>query len=221
MGRQLFRAAGGLVALAGICAYDSGRQALSQRYLFHALRMAKASDNLAFGGYVIALLANQAMAQARYRRVIQYCETALRAAQGYLSPALTTDLHILQAKAYARIGDRASCHAHMRQSEATAAQIRQGEEPPETGYVQPGLLECQHAEALRRLGDLTPAQECAEEALRLADACHLRGQAHRLATLALILSERGELEQAASIAESMLNCTAGMDPIASPNASWW
>ncbi|MEV1242365.1 transcriptional regulator [Nonomuraea sp. NPDC049750] len=211
IGRRLFRAAGGLIALAGICAYDSDRQALSQRYLFHALRMAKASSNLAFGGYVIALLANQAMAQAKYRRVIQYCETALRAARGHLSPALATDLHILQAKAYARVGDRASCHAHMRLSEATAGQIRQGEEPPETGYVQPGLLECQHAEALRRLGDLTPAQEYAEEALRSASTCHLRGQAHRQATLALILAERGELEQAASTTESMLDCTEGME----------
>lgn len=164
IGRRLFRAAGGLVALAGICAYD-----------------------------------------------IQYCETALRGARGHLSPALSTDLHILQAKAYARVGDRPSCHAHMRLSEATAGQIRQGEEPPETGYVQPGLLECQHAEALRRLGDLAPAQEYAEEALRLASTCHLRGQAHRQATLALILAERGELEQAASTAESMLDCTEDME----------
>ncbi|MEU6781133.1 hypothetical protein ABZ912_18185 [Nonomuraea angiospora] len=99
----------------------------------------------------------------------------------------------------------------MRSRAATAAEIRRGEEPPETAYVQPGLLECQHAEALRRLGDLTPAQEYAEEALRLADSCHLRGRAHRLATLALILAERGELEQATSTAERMLDCTAGME----------
>ncbi|AQZ68821.1 putative transcriptional regulator [[Actinomadura] parvosata subsp. kistnae] len=211
LGRELFRAAGGLVALAGICAYGSDRQALSQRYLFHALRMAKASSNLAFGGYVIALLANQAMAQAKYRRVIQYCETALRGARGHPSPALATDLHLLQAKAYARISDRASCHAHMRMAESTAARIRQGEEPAETGYVQPGLLECQHAEALRRLGDLTSARMYAEEALRLAGTCHLRGQAHRLATLALILAESDELEQAAATAESMLDRTEGME----------
>ncbi|WP_240197730.1 hypothetical protein [Nonomuraea lactucae] len=211
VGRELFRAAGGLVALAGICAYDSHRQALSQRYLFHALRMAKASGNLAFGGYVVALLANQAMSRARYRYVIQYCETALRGARGHLSPALATDLHTLQAKAYARVGDRASCHAHLRRSEATAAHIRHADEPPETGYVQPGLLECQHAEALRRLGDLMAAQEYAEEALRSADGCHLRGQTHRLATLALVLAGRGELDQAAATAEFMLDRAEGME----------
>ncbi|MFE0150886.1 transcriptional regulator [Nonomuraea sp. NPDC059007] len=211
VGRELFRAAGGLVALAGICAYDSDRQALSQRYLFHALRMAKASSNLAFGGYVVALLANQAMARARYRYVIQYSETALRGARGHLSPALATDLHTLQAKAYARLGDRASCHAHMRSSEATASRIRHADEPPETEYVQPGLLECQHAEALRRLGDLMATQEYAEEALRSADDCHLRGQAHRLATLALVLAERGELDRAAATAQTMLDRAEGME----------
>ncbi|GGK93515.1 transcriptional regulator [Planomonospora parontospora subsp. parontospora] len=210
-GRELFRAAGGLVALAGVCAYDSDRQALSQRYLFHALRMAKASGNLAFGGYVVALLANQAMARARHRYVIQYAETALRGARGHLSPALVTDLHTLQAKAYARMGDRASCHAHLRRSESAAAQIHHDDEPPETGYVQPGLLECQHAEALRRLGDLMAAQVYAEEALRAADTCHLRGQTHRLATLALVLAERGEPEQAVTTAETMLNRAQGME----------
>ncbi|MDP9847569.1 hypothetical protein [Streptosporangium lutulentum] len=183
----------------------------SQRYLFHALRMAKASGNLAFGGYVVALLANQAMSRAKYRYVIQYAETALRGARGHLSPALVTDLHTLQAKAYARVGDRASCHAHLRRSETTAAQIRQGDEPPETGYVQPGLLECQHAEALRRLGDLTAAQTNAEEALRSADTCHLRGQTHRLATLALILTERGDLDHAVITAETMLDRAQGME----------
>jgi tetratricopeptide (TPR) repeat protein len=211
IGRELFRAAGGLVALAGICAYDSDRQALSQRYLFHALRMAKASGNLAFGGYVVALLANQAMSRARYRHVIQYAETALRGARGHLSPALVTDLHTLQAKAYARIGDRPNCHAQMRRSTVTAARIRQDDEPPETGYVQPGLLECQHAEALRRLGDLVAAEEYAEEALRTADTCHLRGQTHRLATFALVLAERGDVDRAVSTAETMLDRAQGME----------
>ncbi|HEY0932447.1 MAG TPA: transcriptional regulator, partial [Trebonia sp.] len=57
-GRDLYRAAGGLAALAGICAYDADLQGIAQRYFFQALRMAKASGDRGFGGYVIALLAN-------------------------------------------------------------------------------------------------------------------------------------------------------------------
>jgi hypothetical protein len=38
LGRELYRAAGGLVALAGVCAYDADLQGIAQRYFFQALR---------------------------------------------------------------------------------------------------------------------------------------------------------------------------------------
>jgi hypothetical protein len=128
-GRDLYRAAGGLAALAGICAYDADLQGAAQRYYFQALRMAKASGDRGFGGYVIALLANQALYQGRNRQVIQYAETALRGARGRLSSALITDLYALQAKAYARIGDRDGCHASMTRAEDAASRIRLDRRP--------------------------------------------------------------------------------------------
>jgi hypothetical protein len=210
-GRELHRAVGGLTALAGICAYDADQQGVAQRYFFHALRMAKASGDRGFGGYVIALLANQALYLGLHRQVIQYAETALRGARKHLTPALVTDLSTLQAKAYAGMGDRVGCHASMRRSEETAARIRISEEPPETGYVQPGLVEIQHAEALRRLGDLTAARSYAERSVAVGDQSHMRGQVHRLATLATIAAGQGDAEAAAGIARQMLDKAAGME----------
>ncbi|MQA93137.1 MAG: transcriptional regulator [Streptosporangiales bacterium] len=208
-GRALLRATGGLVALAGISAYDSDQQALAQRYLLYALRLAKASGHRGFGGYVLALLANQAMYRGDYRRVLQYAQTALRGADGQLSPALTVDLHTLQAKAFARIGDHAGSRRRMRAAERIL--VLPENEPPETGYVQPGLVETQHADVLRRLGDLTAAQAYAEESVRTAGTCHLRGQAHRLATLAQIHGQQGDAEQAAAIGHQMLDRAQGME----------
>jgi tetratricopeptide (TPR) repeat protein len=210
-GRQLMRAAGGLVAMAGICMYDTDRQAAAQRYFFDALRLAKASGDRGFGGYIVALLANQSMSLGCYRQVIQYAETAVRGARGYLSPALTSDLCALQAKAYARMGDRAECHEQLRRAQTMADRIRLSEEPPETGYVQRGLAEVQQAEALRQLGDLVPALSYAEEALSTADLCHLRSQVHRFATLSLVLAEQGEPEAAISGARQMLDRARGME----------
>ncbi len=210
-GRELFRAVGSLTALAGICAYDADRQALAQRYFLHALRMAKASGDRAFGGYVVALLANQAMHQANYRLVVQYAETALRAAGRHLTPALISDLCTLQAKAYARMGDKASCHLQMRRSEAMAARIRPDDELSEAGYVQPGLVEIQHAEALRQLGDLRMAEEYALEGVRTAGDAHIRGQAHRYAGLAIIRAEQGRVDEALEPAHEMLSRVAGME----------
>ncbi len=210
-GRQLHRAVGGLTALAGICAYDADLQGAAQRYFFHALRMAKASGDRGFGGYVVALLANQALYLGLHRQVIQYAETALRGARQHLTPALITDLSTLQAKAYARMGDRPGCHASMRRSEQMAARIRRSEEPPETGYVQPGLVEVQHADALRRLGDLTAARSYAERSVAAAGHSHVRGQVHRLATLATILAGQGDADAAAGIAGQMLDKATGME----------
>jgi|ERR1017187_2784851 tetratricopeptide (TPR) repeat protein len=211
MGRKLMRAAGGVIAIAGICMYDADRQAAAQRYFFDALRLAKASGDRGFGGYIVALLANQSMCLGRYRQVVQYAETALRGAQGFLSPALVSDLCTLQAKAYARMGDRAGCHEQMRRAENMAERIRLSEEPPETGYVQRGLVELQHAEALRQLGDLAPAQSYAEEALSTVELSHLRSQVHRFATLAMVLAEGADADATVAAAQQMLDRAQGME----------
>jgi tetratricopeptide (TPR) repeat protein len=210
-GRQLFRAAGGLAALAGVCAYDADQQALSQKHLFTALRMAKASTDHGFGGYVVALLANQALHLDEHRLVIQYAQTALRAARGRLSSALVADLHALAGKAYARMGDTAGCHEHLKLAEAAAKQIDHQDEPVEVSYMTPGLVETQVAVALRRLGDLPAAYAYAEEAVRTAPATHLRGQVHRHAGLALILTASGEAEHGAHPATQMLDLANGME----------
>ena len=87
-GRQLHRATGGLVAIAGICAYDSDAQGLAQRYFHQALRLAKASGDRGLGAYVIALLVNQSLFMREYRQAVAFAEAALRAAGGRLTPAL-------------------------------------------------------------------------------------------------------------------------------------
>ena len=211
-GRELYRAVGGLVALAGVCAYDANLQGVAQRYFFQALRMAKASGDRGFGGYVVALLANQAFYLGWYRHVVQYGETALRGARRWLTPAIVTDLNTLQAKAYARMGDRDGCHASMRQSEEMAARIRTGEELPEANYaLQAGHVEVQHAEALRSLGDLSAARDYAERATAVAAGSHVRGQIHRFATLAMILAGQEKADAATDVAFRMLDLAVGME----------
>jgi len=209
VGRDLYRASGGLVAVAGICAYDSDAQGLAQRYFHQALRLAKASGDRAFGGYVIALLVNQAVYLKDYRQAVAFAEAGLRTAGGHISPGLSTDLNSMQAKAFARMGDIPAAHKAMARAETAAALIRPEEEPPETGYVQPGLVEAQLAEALISLGDWSPARTFAEEAVRTQT--HARGRVHRLATLTTVDLGRGEPEQAAANVLAALDLAAGME----------
>lgn len=208
-GRELHRAVGGLVAVAGICAYDSDRQGLAQRYFHQALRLAKASGDRAFGGYVVALLVNQAVFQKDYRQAVAFAEAGIRAAGAQISPALATDLYAMQAKAYSRMGDQAGAHRCMTLAETAAGQIRRSDEPAELGYVQPGLVEAQLAEALISLGDWAPASTYAEEAVRAQ--AHARGAIHRLATLATADLGRGNAEEACTHALTALTLAQGQE----------
>ncbi|MFH8619145.1 transcriptional regulator [Streptomyces sp. NPDC017979] len=208
-GRELHRAAGGLVAVAGICAYDSDAQGLAQRYFHQALRLAKASGDRAFGGYVIALLVNQALFLSDYRQAVAFAEAGLRAAGAAVSHALACDLYAMQAKAYAHLGDAGAAHQAMSLAEARAGLIRREDEPAETAYVQQGLMETCVGEALTSLGDLGVAEEYAIEAARAP--AHPRGRAHRLASLATVQARRGHADAAAATALDMLDVSAGME----------
>ncbi|MDI3422638.1 transcriptional regulator [Streptomyces luteolus] len=208
-GRELHRAVGGLVAIAGICAYDSSAQGLAQRYYHQALRLAKASGDRAFGGYVIALLVNHALYLGEYTQAVSFAEAGLRTAGHAISPALACDLNAMQAKAFARMGDQKGARHAMQHAEIAAGLIRPDEEPTETGYVQPGLLENALADTLMRLGDTGPAQRYAAEAVEIQ--AHARGQVHRLGTLADCELRAGEADQAAATAARMLDTVQGME----------
>ncbi|MCF3965008.1 transcriptional regulator [Streptomyces fuscigenes] len=209
LGRGLHRATGGLVAVAGICAYDSNAQGLAQRYFHQSLRLAKASGDRALGAYVIALLVNQSLYLGESRQAVAFAEAALRTAGATISPALATDLYAMQAKAYAQLGDSAGARERIRSAEGAAERIRPGQEPDETGYVQPGLLNVQVAEALLRLGDLPGARMHAAAAV--SSPAHDRGRVHRLAILSTVELSQGEPDRAASTAAEMAERARGME----------
>ncbi|MER5946083.1 transcriptional regulator [Streptomyces sp. NPDC001904] len=208
-GRDLHRATGGLVAIAGICAYDSDAHGLAQRYFHQALRLAKASADRGLGAYVIALLVNQSLHMREYRQAVAFAEAALRAAGRHITPALASDLYAMQAKAYAHLGDGTSALECIRRAESAADRIRRRHEPDETGYVQPGFVNVQVAEALLSLGDYAGAKEHATEAVHTP--AHDRGRVHRLAVLSQIQLRQGNPDQAAETAVQMAEAARGME----------
>ncbi|MFD4116197.1 transcriptional regulator [Streptomyces niveus] len=208
-GRQLHRATGGLVAVAGICAYDSDAQGLAQRYFHQALRLAKASGDAGLGAYAVALLVNQSLFMGEYRQAVAFAEAALRTAGRAITPALAADLHAMQAKSYALLGDGRAARECIGRAESEAGRIRPGQEPDETGYVEPGLVAVQVAEALLSLGELAAARSHATEAV--GAPAHDRGRVHRLAMLSQIELRQGEPDRAARTAREMAERARGME----------
>ncbi|MFF5490394.1 transcriptional regulator [Streptomyces virginiae] len=211
LGRRLHRATGSLVAVAGICAYDSDAHGLAQRYFHQALRLAKASGDRGLGAYVIALIVNQSLHLREHRQAVAFAEAALRAAGHHTTPALAADLYAMQAKAYAQLGDTGAAMACIRKAEAAAERISPGSEPDETGYVQPGLVNVQVAEALLSLGDLEAARIQATAAV--GTPAHDRGRVHRLAMLCEIQLRQGEADRAAASAAEMAERAKGMESL--------
>ncbi|GAA5074196.1 transcriptional regulator [Streptomyces similanensis] len=209
VGRKLHRATGALVAVAGICAYDSDAHGLAQRYFHQALRLAKAGGDRGLGAYVIALLVNQSLFLREHRQAVAFAEAALRAAGRDITPALASDLYAMQAKAYAHLGDGTSALSRIRRAERAAERIRPCQEPDETGYVQPGLVNVQVAEALLSLGDLAAAEEHATAAVDTP--AHDRGRVHRLAMLSTIELRRGDADKAVATAVLMAEQARGME----------
>jgi hypothetical protein len=158
---------------------------------------------------VIALLVNQSLFMREYRQAVAFAEAALRAAGRHITPALASDLYAMQAKAYACLGDGGSALSCIRRAEAAAERIRPGSEPDETGYVQPGLVNVQVAEALLSLGDLNSAREHATAAVDTP--AHDRGRVHRLAILSQVELSQGNAEGAVETAVQMAEQARGME----------
>lgn len=209
IGRQLRRAVGALVALAGIYSYDCEHHGAAQRYFDHALRLAKSSGDLRFGGYVYALMVNQALALGDFRQAVDHTEAAMGYAADHMSPALMADLRVMQAKAYAQMGEPQLTYSAIAEAESSAERIRREVEPSETSYVQPGLIEVKLGEALISLGDLNSAYRYAQESLKTED--HPRGRVNRLASMATLRLKSGDVEQASSLAIEMIYCARGME----------
>jgi hypothetical protein len=210
-GREIYRSWGGLIAIVGICAYDSDAQDSAEQHFLKALAFARASGDRPFGAYVYGLLANQALLLGKNRRAVEAAEAAITTARQDLSNALRADLRALQAKAFARTHDNDNAIRNMKLAEDAAKRIQLVEEPPETGYIQPGLIEEQLADTLRSMGDLPTALSYAERSL--TRATHGRGRANRLVILTRIAVERRDLEYAADTTRRLLVAAQGMESL--------
>ncbi|MGW3245842.1 transcriptional regulator [Streptomyces sp. NPDC001070] len=209
VGRRLHQAVAGLLGIAGICAYDADAYGLAQRYFHQALRLAKASGDRRLGACVVGMLVYQSLWLRDFRQAVAFAEAALRTAGPAITPALAADLYAMQAKAYGQLGDPAGVARCARLAQTAEIRIRAAEEPAETCYVQPGLVDVQLAEAHLGLGALAQAHAHAVRAAALP--AHPRGRVHRLAVLAHVELRRGRADEAAALASAMVEEGRGME----------
>ncbi|MDT0268211.1 transcriptional regulator [Streptomyces sp. DSM 44915] len=200
-GRQLFAAAARLTELAGYMAVDSGLPGLAQRYYIQALRLAQASGDRGFGGYVLAAgMSHLAAELGNPREVIQLARAAQEGTRGQV-PARAGALFLAaEARGHAQLGDRESCRRAA--AEALAAQERAGaaggdaDEPVWVRHFDTAYLADELAHCHRDLGQGRAAQRRAAEAVAGHPAKRARRRAIGMLIMATGHLQEGDLEHA-------------------------
>jgi hypothetical protein len=203
------RALASLVALAGVCAYDSEDWISANSHFAQALAIAEMFSDYSFHAYVLALMVNQALALEDYQTAEHLAGTALRSSAKVLATPLTIDLQVMRAKALASMGDASAALTMVRNLETSMSKLPAGNEIAEASYAQEGHLQAQLAEALASLGDLSAARHYGEQSLRSHG--HARGKVNRLASMVALEVAGGELERASMLACEMVDNAQGME----------
>ena len=208
-GGRLQRALGGLIALAGVCAYDAEEWMVAQSRFSHALAIAESSGDAGFRSYVLALMANQALAVEDFAAATRLADLGIMSSKLLPPSALTIDLQTMKAKALASIGDKAGALAAIRQVESAAGTLVNSHGIAEASYAQESHLSAQLAEALLSLGELKAAEIYADRSM--ASEGHPRGHVNRLASRATLEIAKGDMEGASILACEMVERSRGMD----------
>ncbi|MGA4901258.1 transcriptional regulator [Streptomyces griseoincarnatus] len=197
--RALCEAAAEQTYLLGWMAYDNGEHGTAQRYLIQSLRLSEESKNSALGAHVLAGMADQATLlgdPAEGRRLAQAGRAGLGVGN---SNACLADLWALEARALAKLGDKAGAAHAVVQSEAAFSRVRPEAEPEWATFIDPAYLHGEHANAFRDINDPTNAEEHARRSIGHARKQNrARRGAMSQAALAVSHLQRRDLESAYS-----------------------
>jgi len=152
VGTALFTAASEQTYLLGWMAFDDGRQALAQRYLIQALRLAQDSGDAALGAHVVAGMSDQARMLGSPREALQLATTGRHGLARAFSPACSADLWALQARAHAALRDtKAAAHAVV-ESERAFEVVDTDTEPEWARFIDNAYLSGEWANTFVDLG---------------------------------------------------------------------
>jgi hypothetical protein len=183
--------------LLGWMAYDNGEHGTAQRYLIQSLRLAEESRNPALGAHVLAGMADQATLLGHPQEGRRLAQAGRAGLSKATSPACHADLWALEARAWARLGDkRAAAHA-VAESERVFDTVRTDEEQEWATFIDPAYLHGEHANTFRDLGQ---GEHAEEHARRSIDHARRQKRARRgamsQAALAVSHLQRQDLESA-------------------------
>ncbi|WP_414940146.1 helix-turn-helix domain-containing protein [Amycolatopsis sp. cmx-11-51] len=117
--RELFQAAAVLCEVIGYMAYDGQLHGLARHYFVQALRLVKEADNPTYGSFVLATMSHQALYLDRPDHALTLAQSAQHHAGKKSVPAVAAEAAMLEAVAFAALGDRSSSTQALGRAEAS------------------------------------------------------------------------------------------------------
>ncbi|MBQ1023484.1 helix-turn-helix domain-containing protein [Micromonospora sp. C95] len=205
-GRKLLTAVAELTQLAGWQAYDMAEHGLAQRYLTHALDLARAADDPGLGAEILAAMSHQATYLGHSATGVDLARAARHTAHRAGITVLTAEALVMEAHAHAASRDAPACATALHQAERALDRADRSSAPQWLGYFDEAYLSAKFGHCFTALGQHRHAERFAARSLRM-DELYVRGKAFNLALLATIQARHSEPDRASAIGGQALTLT--------------
>ncbi len=196
--RALFTAAAILCEVIGWMAYDAERHSVAQRYFVQALRLAKDADEPAYGAYVLATMAHQALYLNRPDQALRFALAARSNVHVSTVPIVATEATLMAAQAYARLGNETDCRAMILDAERLFAQVGAVSTPEWASHWTDAVFATYVGVSWVDMGKPHEAYTPLKLAWNAAQG-HPRRQVYSTGQLAKVAVLNGDIEQAAGL----------------------
>jgi transcriptional regulator with XRE-family HTH domain len=197
-GRALFSAAAETSQLAGWMAYDTGEHAVAQRYLIHALDLARTAGDHPLGAEILAAMSHQATYLGDAATAIDLARAAGRTAQQAGVRVLVAEAAVMEAHGHARRGDGRACAASLSRAEQALDRAHRSRDPQWISYFDTAYMSAKFGHCFRELGQAKHAEHFAVQSLRM-DSRYVRGRTFNLLLLATAYAQQDDCERACSV----------------------
>ena len=216
-GRALLTAVARATRLAAFTAADSGRHSLAQRYYIQGLDLAMRAGNPAYAAEMLSEMSHMTLLigqnvltehdRLRHgRQAAALARAGLALAQGTAAPVLVAELHAMDGRARAALGDTRGARHAVLAAQRLFESLRPDDEAPV--FYSDVAIAAELGRCLRDIGEPKQAITLSTAALRDYEPWRVRNRCWIQADLASAHLLGGDLEQAAALGRDALRTAA-------------
>ncbi|MGH3915824.1 MAG: hypothetical protein ACRDTC_20800, partial [Pseudonocardiaceae bacterium] len=221
-GKALLSGVAQATRLAGFMASDVDRDALAQRYYIQALDLAMRAGDRLYAAFVLATMSRMTVrigenTPAEHdtlrhgRRAVALARAGLTITQGAATPALAAELHALEARGLALLGEANAARRAALTAERRYESVRPGDEPPWQLLYSKNSLIADVGLCFSNIGDFRQALTLSTTALQGTEAWKVRGQSIIQTHIAITHLRNRDLEQAAAYGRDALRSATNVN----------